>query len=88
MTKPKYATREYRQAYAAIRAAQAEGKWLVCVETPCLMSTRDIAPTDRAHVCHDPSGTVILGPGHERCNTSEGATRGHRERRGMKRWLL
>mgnify|MGYP000877122639 CR=1 FL=1 len=88
MAKAKYQTPEYRAARAAIDQAQARDEWLTCVETVCLMETRDIAPTDRADVAHDETGTVILGPAHARCNRSEGATRMHRDRAGMVRWVL
>ena len=88
MAKAKYQTPEYRAARADITRRQQQGEWLTCVETVCLMETRDIAPTDRAHVAHDETGTIILGPAHERCNTSEGATRGNRQRDGMTHWVL
>lgn len=79
--KAKYRTPEYRAERKRIDAAQARGEWLTCVEDPCLMPTRDIAPDDLAHVAHDPAGIEVLGPAHEHCNTSEGATRGNVERK-------
>jgi hypothetical protein len=42
------------------------------------MPTRDIAPNQKADVCHDDSGTVILGPGHARCNRHEAGKKRHR----------
>lgn len=80
MAKPQHRTREYLAAYRAIVQAQAQGVVLRCVEPKCLMKSRLIYPSQRASVSHDPSGTVILGPGHLRCNLSEAASRGNRMR--------
>lgn len=88
MAKPQHRTAEYRAAYLAIRAAQAAGQWLTCVEPVCKRASRAIAPTDRASVSHDPSGTVILGPSHLGCNLSEAARRGNRMRRRRARRLI
>lgn len=86
-------TREYRTAEANLKA-QIARYGATCVEQPCIMPTRDIpagSPRAAWHVCHDTTGTVIVGPGHARCNTSEGATRGNRMR-GLaltpRRWVL
>lgn len=85
MAKPQHRTPEYRAAYKQLRAQQATGTWLVCVEPVCKHvargGTRDIAPWQRASVSHDPSGTVILGPSHLGCNLSEAARRGNRMRK-------
>lgn len=55
-----------------------------CVEPRCLVElaggTRLIVPGTAWDVCHDPTATYYLGPGHARCNRSEGAARGNRER--------
>lgn len=88
MAKPQHKTPEYRAAYALLRKLQADGAWLVCVEPKCLRRTRDIAPTQRASVSHDPTGTVILGYSHLRCNLSEAAVRGNRMRAQPKRLVL
>ena len=88
MAKPQHRTPEYRRAYKAIRKAQAAGQWLTCVEPVCVMPTRDIAPTMRASVSHDPSGTVILGPGHLKCNLREAAVRGNKQRASKRRRLV
>lgn len=80
MAGPQHRTPEYRAAYRAIKAAQAQGQWLVCVQPVCVMTTRDIGPTQRVDVAHDDSGTVILGPAHARCNRSDGAVRGNHAR--------
>ena len=88
MAKAKYRTPEYRAAYAALRAAQARGDWLTCVQPVCLMPSRDIAPDEPAHVAHDDAGEEILGPAHELCNTSDGGTRGNQARHGAKWWPL
>jgi hypothetical protein len=74
---------KYNSAYLATRRAWApvvaRGE-ATCHETICLMPTRTIAPGSRWDLCHDPTGTRILGPGHRRCNRSEGATRGNKGR--------
>lgn len=91
MAKPQHRTPEHRAARKAIDQAQARGEILQCVEPVCLMPTRAIQPWQPAHVCHDPSGTIVTGPGHARCNTSEGAARGNRMRgqpRTQRRWIL
>lgn len=91
MAKAQHRTPEYRAAYRAIRAAQAAGHDLWCVEPVCLMSSRVIHPHQAAHVCHDTTGTTITGPGHAKCNTTEAAIRGNRMRGRAKasaRWAL
>ncbi len=86
MAGPQHRTPEYRAAYRNLKAAQARGEWLVCVQPVCLMGTRDIAPHQAAHVAHDDSGTVILGAAHGLCNTSDGGKRAHQQR--GKHWVL
>lgn len=89
MAKPQHRTKEYRQAYAALRRAQARGEWLICVEPDCRMTSRDIPPDCPASVSHDESGTVIIGPSHLHCNLHEAAVRGNRMRRhGADSWRL
>lgn len=93
MAKAQHRTVEHRAERKAIDQAQARGEVLWCVEPVCLMSSRLIQPWQRADVCHDPSGTVVTGPGHSLCNRSEGAGRGNRARgrsRGnvVRRWVL
>lgn len=89
MAKPQHRTPEYRRAYAQLRAAQSRGETLVCVEPVCVMASRAIAPWMRASVSHDPSGTVILGPSHLRCNLREAAVRGNKMRASKRRrWVL
>jgi hypothetical protein len=88
MAKAQHKTPEYRAAYALLRRLQRGGAWLTCVEPRCLRRSRDIAPTDKASVSHDPSGTVILGFSHLRCNLSEAAIRGNRTRAKPKRLVL
>ena len=56
-----------------------------CAEPVCVMPTRWIAPGSKWHLCHDPSGTSYIGPGHARCNTREGAARGNRMRARRRR---
>lgn len=87
MAKPQHRTPEHRAAYRAIVKAQAAGQWLVCHQPICVMPTRDIAPDQLADVCHDDSGTVLLGPGHARCNRHEAGKKRHRAPR-IRRWAL
>ena len=74
---------KYTGTYLAIRRAWApivaRGE-ATCHEPVCLHPTRDIHPDARWDLSHDPSGTVILGPSHRRCNRAEGATRGNKAR--------
>ena len=77
-----YTHRKVRvQLQHAIDAGQG-----LCAEPVCLMDSREIPPgsgPDDWHVCHDPSGTRIIGPGHARCNESEAAKRGNAMRQGV-----
>lgn len=80
MAGPQHRTPEYRAERKRIDRAQAAGQWLECVQPVCLSPTgrgRAIAPTDRADVAHDDTGTTILGPAHARCNRSDGGKRRH-----------
>lgn len=83
MAGAKYRTPEHRAERKRINAAQARGQWLTCVQGwhgssgGCLMATRDIAPSDEAHVAHDDSGTVVIGPAHALCNVTDGGQRRH-----------
>lgn len=88
MAKAQHRTPEYRAAYRALVNAQRAGQWLTCVEPRCIKPTRAIAPTERASISHDPTGTLILGPSHLTCNASEGATRGNRMRAAKRRRLV
>jgi hypothetical protein len=80
MAGAQHRTPEYLRYYRTLKLAQRAGQWFTCVEPVCVMPTRDIAPWMPTHICHDPTGTVILGPGHRRCNITE-----VNERRGGKR---
>ena len=51
-----------------------------CHAVICLEPSRRIAPDARWHLGHTPDRSAWTGPEHERCNTSEGATRGNRQR--------
>ena len=78
MAAPKYSGYylAIRKAWAPV-IARGEGR---CHETICLMPTRTITPGSKWDLCHDTTGTTIIGPGHRRCNRSEGATRGNQAR--------
>jgi len=80
-------TPEYRAARKQLTPEVAAGR-AYCVEPVCLMGSRWIEPGTTWDVCHDTTGAVITGPGHARCNRSEGATRGNRMRGGIGRWAL
>jgi hypothetical protein len=47
----------------------------VCAERVCVMRSRVITPDMDLHLCHDPTGTVVLGLGHRQCNLHEAAKR-------------
>jgi hypothetical protein len=87
MAKPQHRTAEYVAAYRALKRAQAAGQVLWCVEGECVYPTRHVYPNQRAAVLHDVTGTVILGPGHHKCNAREAAIRGNKMR-GTKRRRL
>lgn len=74
---------KYSGTYLAIRRAWApvvaRGE-ATCHEPVCLMPTRVINPGSKWDLCHDTTGTQILGPGHRKCNRSEGAIRGNAKR--------
>lgn len=76
MAHPKYANDIYmalRKGWAGI-VAQGE---VTCHEPIWLMDSRTISPGEPWDMCHDPTGTRILGPGHRKCNRREAATRGN-----------
>lgn len=72
-------TRE--QHMTALRAAGA-GR---CAERVCLHRTRLITPDMDLHLCHDPTGQVVLGLGHADCNRHEAAVRARRMQRSPRR---
>lgn len=76
--KPKYGGtyQAIRKAWAGV-VARGEAQ---CHEPVCLHPTRAIHPASQWDLCHDTTGTVILGPGHRKCNRSEGASRGNKAR--------
>lgn len=78
MASPKYrwAHQQERKRWAPVVAAGEA----YCVERVCLLRSRWIRPGSRWHLAHDPTGTVWIGVAHEKCNTSEGAARGNRQR--------
>lgn len=93
MTSPRYATRQHREQRRKWRAIVDRGEgW--CCEPVCLEPSRFIPPGARFDVSHDPSGLVYLGASHPRCNRSEGAARGNRNRGTSvlspepRRWVL
>lgn len=75
----KYSNTLYKALRKGWAGVVARGE-ATCHETICLMPTRAITPGSAWDLCHDTTGTRILGPGHRRCNRSEGATRGNTER--------
>lgn len=95
MAKAQHRTPEHRAQRRYWEPIVAAGQ-AYCAEPVCLEvrdgRSRWIEPGSPWHVCHDPSGTVYLGPGHARCNTSEAATRGNRQRKqgklGARRLVL
>lgn len=48
-----------------------------CHEGVCLMPIRRILPGQPWHLCHDRTTGGYRGPGHVRCNTSEGGKATH-----------
>jgi len=82
MSKPRYryAHQQERKRWAKVVAAGEA----YCAEPVCKMKSRWIpaewASTQLWHLCHDPSGTIVIGVGHRKCNLSEAATRGNKMR--------
>jgi hypothetical protein len=60
-----------------MRALRLAGAGL-CAERVCVKRSRIITPDMALHLCHDPTGTVVIGLGHAECNVHEAATRGRR----------
>lgn len=48
-----------------------------CREVVCLEPARRILPGQPWHLCHDRTTGKYRGPGHVRCNTSEGGKAAH-----------
>lgn len=48
-----------------------------CQELVCLEPIRRILPGQPWHLCHDRETGTYRGPGHVRCNTSEGGRAAH-----------
>lgn len=82
----------HQQQRAAIAPEVAAGRaW--CAEPVCLFEAdglgRLIEPGSAWDLCHDPSGLVVIGPGHARCNRSEAGRRRHAQpARAPRRWAL
>jgi hypothetical protein len=70
---------EHRRERARWKPAVERGD-VDCHAIVCLEPDRRIRPDQRWHLGHTPDRSAWTGPEHERCNTSEGATRGNRER--------
>jgi len=83
LAKPKY--RHAHQQERLKWKPVVEAGEAYCAEPVCLIEraggSRWIAPGTPWHLCHDTTGTIWIGVGHRRCNTSEGARRGNRMRR-------
>lgn len=70
--------REHRAERARhMRALERAGAGL-CAEVVCLYRSRVITPDMHLHLAHDPTGTVVLGLAHARCNTHEASVRARR----------
>ena len=60
-----------------MRELEQQGAGL-CAERVCLYRTRVITPDMSLHLAHDPTGTVVIGLAHARCNTHEASVRARR----------
>ena len=84
MASAQHRTPEYLRTRKALAPVVEAGQaW--CSEPVCVMRTRWIPPGTPWHLSHDPSGAVLLGPSHMRCNLSEAAKRGNRARSRRRR---
>jgi hypothetical protein len=72
-------SRRYGPEHQAERARHMRALRLagsgVCAERVCIMRSRVITPDMDLHLCHDPTGTRVLGLGHAACNRREAAVR-------------
>lgn len=72
--------RGYGQPHDALREAwrpAVERGEVDCHELVCLMPERRIHAGQPWHLCHDRVTGKYRGPGHVRCNTSEGGKASH-----------
>jgi hypothetical protein len=83
VAKPRY-RHQHQQERARLKPAVDAGD-AYCVQPICLKPTRWIPPGTRWDVAHDDTGTVTLGPAHEKCNRSDGAVRGNKLRSARRR---
>jgi hypothetical protein len=68
-----------------------EAHGAICAAEICLMPSRYIPPGTRSwqwDLGHTKDRTAWTGPEHIRCNRSEGARRGNRQRIKRRRWVL
>ena len=90
MTKPKYNGQHQRERARWTPLVNA-GR-VMCHAVRCLEPHRLIIPGTLWDLGHNPAGTAWTGPEHARCNRSEGATRGNKERNSRPRshqsWTL
>jgi hypothetical protein len=77
--------RQHRADRAAHMAALERAGAGLCAERRCIKPTRLITPDMDLHLCHDTTGTVVLGLGHAACNLSEAARRANRLSRRARR---
>lgn len=91
MPKAKYGWAHQQQKETwrpAVDAGHEDCREPVCLEEIDGLGRR-IQPGTAWDLCHDPSGEVVIGPGHARCNRSEAAKRMHRTRAPLpRRWVL
>lgn len=78
MSKPRY-RHAHQQERKRLEPSVNRGE-AYCVEPVCLKADRWIEPGTPWDVSHDPTGQTTIGPSHRRCNRSEGARRGNRQR--------
>ena len=66
---------EHRAARAEHMTALRHAGEGTCAEPVCLYRSRTITPDMRLHLSHDPTGRIVLGLSHARCNTTEASKR-------------
>jgi hypothetical protein len=70
---PKYrivAHRTTRTRHMTHLKAAGHGR---CAEVVCVYPSRTITPDMDLHLCHDVTGTTVLGLGHAKCNIAAAA---------------
>lgn len=92
-TAAKYRTAEHRILRAGLVRRIQAGEALTCTADVCVFNGAPITnpngrDPDGLHLGHADNGVDYAGPQHNLCNVKDGARRGNRRSRGVRRWVL